>query len=83
LGISPFFNWVTFGFGGVSGLQGDGKFVLGLTAVALAIYITSMMKKRWLTPVILGVQAWAILAVFWMGSLIWKVSSIADGQARV
>ena len=76
LALSPFFKWVNFGSGGVTGLSGDGKIVLGLTVVAIAAYITAMATGKWLTPALLGVQSYGTLAVFWMGALIWKVGSI-------
>jgi len=76
LAISPFFKWINFGSGGVIGLNGDDKIVLGVTVVAMAAYITVMIKQKWLLSLFLGVQAWGTLAMIWMGSLIWKVGSI-------
>jgi len=76
LALSPLFKWVNFGSGGVTGISGDGKIVLGLTVAAMTACGTAMAKERWLTPVLLGVQSWGTLAVFWMGALIWKVGSI-------
>lgn len=78
LGFSPLFKWINFGTGGVIGLSGDGKIVLGVTIFAMAGYITASIKQKWITPVSLGIQAWGTLAVFWMGALIWKVGSIVD-----
>jgi hypothetical protein len=79
LALSPLFKWVNFASGGGTGLSWtDGKIVLGVTLVAMAVYITAMVKQKWLTPIILCVQAWGTLAVFWMGAFIWKVGSILD-----
>jgi hypothetical protein len=68
--------WVNFASGGVTGLVGDGKIVLGITLVAIAVYIRALIGRKGLIPVCLGVQVWGTLAVFWMGALIWKVGSI-------
>jgi hypothetical protein len=78
LGLSPFFKWINFGSGGVTGISGDGKIVLGLSVLAIAAYIAVLVKRKWITPAFLGVQAWGTLAVFWMGSLIWKIGSLLN-----
>jgi len=78
LGISPFFKWINLGAGGVIGLSGDGKIVLAATVIAGIAYLWAIIKRKWLTGTFLGIQAWGTLAVFWMGSLIWKVGSILD-----
>ena len=79
LALSPLFKWINFAAGGVTGLSGPiGKIVLGITLVAMAVYIAAMARQKWLTPVCLGVQALATVAVFWMGTLIWKIGSILD-----
>jgi hypothetical protein len=46
LGVSPLFNWVNFGNGGVIGLKGDGKIVLGLSLAAMAIYIMARVHPQ-------------------------------------
>ncbi len=78
LSLSPLFTWINFGTGGVIGLSGDGKIVLGVTAVLTVAYGAAIISKRWLTPVVLGVQSWGTLAAFWMGALIWGVSTILN-----
>jgi hypothetical protein len=78
LGLSPFFKWIKFGAGGVTGLAGDGKIVLAVTVIAAAVYTAAVIKRKWLTPVLLSVQAWGTIAAFWMGALIWKVGTIFD-----
>jgi len=80
LALSPLFKWVNFGSGGVTGISGDGKIVLGLAVLAIAAYVTAMSKGKWLTPTLLGVQSWGTLAIFWMGALIWKIGSILDSS---
>ena len=74
LALSPLFNWVNIGVGGVTGITGDGKIVLGLTVAAIAAYIVGLSTRKKLTPVLLAVQSWGTVAVFWMGGLIWQVS---------
>lgn len=78
LAVSPLFRWVNFGTGGIIGLMGGGKILLGITGVAIAFYLAALIKQKWLTPVVLGVQAWATVAAVWMGALIWKISSVYD-----
>jgi hypothetical protein len=80
LGLSPLFKWINFGSGGLIGLNGNGKIVLGMSLIAMAVYIRTVIKQKWLTLGILGVQAWGTLAVFWMGALIWKVGSILNSS---
>jgi hypothetical protein len=80
LALSPFFKWIDFAAGGVTGLAGtgfvrNGWIVLGTTLIAIAAYATAIIKRQWRIPAILGVQAWGTIAAFWMGGLIWSVSS--------
>jgi hypothetical protein len=74
----PLFKWVNFASGGMIGLKGDGKLVLGITLVAITIYISVLIKTKWLMAGVLAVQAWSTAAMFWMAALIWKVNSIVD-----
>jgi hypothetical protein len=78
LSLSPFFTWVKFGAGGVTGLAGDGKILLGLTVIAGAAFAVAIIKGKWLMPALLAAQGWGTITAFWMGSLIWKVGSILD-----
>ena len=78
LGLSPFFWWLKFGGGGITGLAGDGKILLAVTVVAAAAYTAVIVKRKWLAPVLLTVQAWGTIVMFWMGALIWKVGSILN-----
>ena len=79
LGVSPLFNWINLPIvGGVIGLKGDGKIVLAITLVAIAISIAAIIKPKWLKPGLLTVQAWGTVAVFWMAALIWQVGTIGD-----
>jgi len=85
LALSPLFKWIEFGAGGVTGIAGDGKIILGVSVLAIGAYAVAVATRKWLTPILLAVQAWGTLAVFWMGGLIWKVSSIpssADVQGN-
>ncbi len=81
LGASPLFNWVNFASGGVIGLKEDGKIVLGVTLLAIAIWVAVLFKPSWLKAGAIAVQAWGTVAVFWMGALVWKVGSILDSPA--
>jgi hypothetical protein len=78
LGLSPFFKWIKLGAGGITGLAGDGKILLAVTVIAAAAYAAAIVKRKWLTPVLLSVQAWGTIALFWMGALIWKLGSIFE-----
>jgi len=76
--LSPFFKWINLGAGGITGISGDGKILLAITAIGAIAYVAAIVRRKWLTPVLLSVQAWGTLAVFWMGALLWKVSSVHD-----
>ena len=78
LGLSPFFKWIKLGAGGATGLAGDGKILLAITLLAAVAYTAAIVKRKWLTPILLSVQAWGTIATFWMGALIWKFGSILD-----
>lgn len=78
LALSPLFKWINFGAGGVTGISGDGKIVLGGTVVCAILFALVAFARKRLVPVSLGVGAWGIVALFWMGALIWKVGSITD-----
>ncbi len=76
LGLAPFFKWLNFGNGGIVGLSGGGKFLLGGTVVGFILYLLALMIRRLITPAFLIIQAGGIFTVFWMGMLIWQVSSL-------
>ena len=78
LALSPLFKWINFGAGGVTGISGDGKIVLGVTVVCAILFALVAFARKRLLPVSLGVGAWGIVAMFWMGALIWKVGSFTD-----
>jgi hypothetical protein len=80
LAVSPLFKWMNFGSGGVIGLKGDGKIVLGITLVAIGICIAVLINPKWLKAGVLAVQAWGTVAVFWMAALIWEVGSVFDSS---
>jgi len=83
LGVSPLFKWVNFANGGVIGLKGDGKIVLGITVLAIAICLAVLFKAKWFKAGVLAVQAWGTVAVFWMAALIWKVGSLVKVMCRM
>ena len=76
--ISPFFKWVNFGAGGVSGLAVDGKIVLAATVIAAIAYWWSVARGRWRVPLFLLVQSWGTLVVIWMAKLIGQTTPSLD-----
>lgn len=76
--LSPFFKWINIGVGGITGLAGDGKIVLAISLVAFGAFVLATVKREWMWPILLGMQAWGTIVVFWMGSLLWKLSSLAS-----
>ncbi|MGA2678772.1 MAG: hypothetical protein ABSF37_05640 [Sedimentisphaerales bacterium] len=76
LGLSPFFKWINFGAGGVTGIAGDGKILLALTILAIAGYIFALSKNKWALHILMAIQGWGIIAAFWMGTLLWKTSTL-------
>ena len=81
MAISPLFKWIKFGAGGVWGLAGDGKVLLALTVLAGIVFVLAItLKKGWLSPLLLAVQSWGVIATFWMGSLFWKIAAVFDSS---
>jgi prepilin-type processing-associated H-X9-DG protein len=78
LALSPLFRWISFGAGGVMGISGDGKIVMGVTVVSIILFALAVFARKGLAAVSLGVGAWGTVVMFWMGGLIWKVGSIFD-----
>ncbi len=78
LALSTLFKWVNFGAGGVIGISGDGKIVLGVTVLSIVLCAAAVFTRKRLVVVSLGVGAWGTVAMFWMGGLIWKVGSILE-----
>lgn len=78
--LSPFFTWVKFGAGGVTGITGDGRILLAVTSVAGAVFIAGIIHRRCLSPAFLLVQVWATLAVMWMAAMIWRISTVFNAS---
>lgn len=76
--LAPFFVWIRFGAGGVTGLAGDGKILLVVTLLTGSGYVAAILMGRWLVPSLLVLQAWGTLATIWMAALIWRCSAIAN-----
>ena len=76
--VSPLSRWITFGNGGITGIVGDGKYFFGVSVIATAMYAISALRRKWLTPVLLGVQAWGTIAACWTGSLVWKIGTLVE-----
>lgn len=77
-GLSPFFKWVNIGGGGMTGIAGDGRILLAITAVASVAFVVAVTTKQFMLPLMLAVQVWGMIVLFWMGGLFWKLSSIAN-----
>lgn len=75
--LAPFFKWISIGAGGMIGLAGDGKFLLVVTTFAVAAFVVSIARKNLMIQMILPVQLWGIVVAFWMGGLLWKLSSLS------
>ncbi|MFW6085768.1 MAG: hypothetical protein ACODAG_01075 [Myxococcota bacterium] len=80
LALSPLFEWVSLGGGGIAGIQGDGVLVLVAGVVALAAFGVGCVTRRAFSVLVLAAQAWATVATLWMGTLIWKIGSAFDGS---
>jgi len=80
LALSPLFKWINFGAGGVTGISGDGKIVLGITVVSIIALGLAVFARRRIAAASLGVGAWGTIALFWMGGLIWKVGSLLESS---
>jgi len=78
LAISPFFKWMQFGSGGVIGIRGDGKIILAVTVLTLLGFGVGVVAKKQSRSLLLGSQAWASVALFWMAGLIWKAGGMFD-----
>lgn len=78
LALSPLFKWVNFGTGGVTGISGDGKIVLGITIVSAIAFAIAVFTHKRIAEASLVVGAWGTVALFWMGGLIWKVGSLLN-----
>ncbi|MFW6106593.1 MAG: hypothetical protein ACOC8H_00360 [bacterium] len=78
LALSPMFKWIKFVAGGVTGISGDGKIVLGITVVSIIALGLAVFTRRRIAAASLGVGAWGTIALFWMAGLIWKVGALLD-----
>jgi len=76
--LSPFFYWIRVGAFGMTGLAGDGKFLLAISILAFVAFFASFARINLKFPLLVCVQAWGIIVAFWMLALIIKASSIAN-----
>lgn len=76
LAISPLFKWVNFGSGGMIGIAGDGKIVLGISIALIAAFVAVFIKRLWITVTFFVIQAWGIVVLFWMGTLFYRISTV-------
>lgn len=78
LALSPLFKWINILGGGVTGIRGDAKIVLAVTVLSIILFALPIFDRKRLTAVSLIAGAWGTVALFWMGGLIWRVSSILE-----
>lgn len=76
--IAPFLRWVNFGAGGITGIAGDGKYLLAAAIATAALFGISIVRRPLLTVPLLLSQGVGTLAVFWMGSLLWRLSTAVN-----
>lgn len=78
LALSPFLRWVNFGAGGFVGIAGDGKLLLGAAVLSAILFIAAVSSRPLLAIPLIIVQGVGTLTVFWMGALIWRLSSFFE-----
>ncbi len=78
--ISSFMNWLSILGGGISGLNGDGKYFLLASLISGGVLLYAHIKRQWRFWLLAVVQAWGVFAIVWMATLIWKVSTIFDAS---
>jgi len=81
--LSPLFNWINVASGGVTGISGDGKIVLGVTVVAGVLLFAGFHASKLFFPAVLVCHAWGIVTCLWMGSLVWRISSVLSQMGEV
>ncbi len=82
LAISPFFKWINLGPINTLGINANGKIVLGVTLVAITLFIVSLSTHKLVGAVFLGINIWGIVVMLWMGGLIWSIGSISYSPAN-
>lgn len=78
LAMSPFLRWVNLGAGGIVGIAGDGKLLLGAAALSAILFIAAVRSRPVLATPLIIVQGVGTVTVFWMGTLIWRLSSLLE-----
>lgn len=73
--IAPFLRWVNFGAGGFIGIAGDGKYLLGAAVMTGMLFGVSITRRPILIVPLLLSQGVATIAAFWIGGLLWRLSS--------
>ncbi len=83
LAISPLFLWIAFGAGGRTGITGDGKIVLVVSLLAGLFLGIATYRKQQLDMARLIAGGWGVVAVIWMGGLIWRIGDLLDPKGPV
>jgi hypothetical protein len=74
--LCPFFRWVAIGAaGGVTGLVGDGRILIAVSAVAIVLYVVALTVKWQTNLLLLVVELWGIFVAIWMFSLFQQVAT--------
>lgn len=78
LAISAWLPWAKLFARTVSGISGDGKIVFGTSVlIGIAVAVTSRITRFW-SIALLVAAAWGTISVLWMGSLLYKMSTLLD-----
>lgn len=78
LAISPLFEWLSVGGGGLMGIAGSGKIVLAVSAYGIIALIVAVPIRLLVLITSLLAGAWGIVAMLWMGGIICKIAATMD-----
>jgi len=75
--ISTLFTWFRVLTGGTLGISGDGKYMLGLSLVALIWSTASFAKGSRFKIAAIAASAFGTFVLFWMGALFYHITSVS------
>ena len=76
LAFSPLLHWVSIFTGGMLGISGDGKIVLAVSLICVALVAAAFYAKKHLRYALAAAAAWGTVAAFWMAGLVYRVANI-------
>jgi len=76
LAFSPLLHWVKIFTGGMLGISGDGKIVLAISLISVALVAVAFHTQKHLRYALVAAAAWGTVATFWMAGLIYRVANI-------